>query len=193
MNNAKAIIACGVLLILFCRNDFALPLKTGGNTDGKEKKPPILDYQAKAKLIARFIYFCKWPQDSNLVTPGASLTVGAFEKDDIVDFLIEETKTKKLAGKNAEIVIIKDDETIKKCNLLFINGISKRRLKKILEVVNDLPILTVADEKSYAKRGVMISMFKASNRLAFNVNQTSLLKSGLILHSKALSLAIEIF
>lgn len=193
MKNVKVIIAWSVLLIAFCRNDFAIPQKAGRNSNGKERENPMMDYEAKAKLIARLVFFCKWPPDINIENPDALLTIGAFEKNDIIDFLIEETKTKKFAGKYAKIIIIEDDESIKTCNLLFINDVSKKRLKKILEIVENLPILTVSDTRGYAEKGVMINLFTSGNKLAFNLNYTNLKKSGLHLPSRVLSVAEKLF
>lgn len=193
MNSAKLMIACSVLLIFFFRYDFALLQKSGASTGDKKREKPLLDYEVKVKLIARLVFFCKWPPDSGLSTPAASLTVGAFEKNDMIEYLIEETKTKSFAKKNAKIVIIKDDETIKTCNVLIINDVSKKRLKKILDIVDELPILTVADTPGYAKRGVMISLFMSEKKLAFNVNHTNMRKCGLHLPSRVLSVAESLF
>jgi len=193
MNNIKVIIVWSVLLIAFWRNNFAIPQKSGRNTDGKDREGPMMDYEAKAKLIARLVFFCEWPADINIAGPDALLTIGAFEKNDIIDFLIEETKTKKFAGKHAKIIIIEDDEIIKTCNLLFIDDVSKKRLKKILEIVEDLPVLTVSDTRGYAERGVMINLFTSGNKLAFNLNYTNLKKSGLHLPSRVLSVAEKLF
>jgi bisphosphoglycerate-independent phosphoglycerate mutase (AlkP superfamily) len=111
----------------------------------------------------------------------------------MTNYLTERSKELTIGGRELKVLIISDYEEIKECDILFVQKASKKKLSEILAAVEDLTVLTVADTKDYAKKGIMINLFKSGTRYRFNVNHTVVQKSGLILSSKLLKYAVEIF
>lgn len=156
------------------------------NPADKIQKP---DYEIKAGIITRIIQHCDWPEDSSLSRPDSHFIIGTFEEDDVISYLQKRTENRKMKDKKVKFILIEDDEDIKECHLLYINDISKKRLKTVLETIDNLPILTVGDDKELAENGVMVGMYKTSKKIAFSVNHTCLRKNRLHLNSRVLSLA----
>lgn len=183
-----------VFSVLIYMNRYDLLLAADGKpADQRAKEKPILDYKAKAGIISSIVKHCEWPPGSPVSKKSGNFIVGAFEEDEVVSYLIERAKDTKMKGKQIKVVILKDKEAAKGCHMLYITRLSKKRLNSILEAVTDLPILTVADDKSYAEKGVIISIFLTSKRAAFYLNHTALRKSGLSLPSAVVSLAEKLF
>lgn len=150
------------------------------------------DYEIKAALIARIIDYCNWPPTSTAANPDIPFTIGAFEKNELVSFLMKRLETRKIRGKKAEIVFISEDEEIKKCHLLYIPKTTKKRLQEILTAVGSEPILTIADSKDYGEKGVMVNMFKKDRKIRFNVNLAAARKNNVTLSARFLKFAIKI-
>jgi len=138
----------------------------------------------KAAYIVKFPEFIEWPPHSTVSDPQSPFIIGVLGETPILSVLIEQTKKIKIVDKKVEIITISDYSQIKKCNALFISRFSRIELKKILEQVDRLPILTIGDTVDYEKRGVMINLFVSGRSVKFNVNWASAKKSGIILTSK---------
>lgn len=192
MKYAKiAIVFYSVFVMFFFTGHYAFATPPVGVEEDQsgEKPANLLDYQVKTGFIRIFGEHCKWPAQSSVAAPGAPFIIGAFEENDVTSYLIETVKTRTIAGKKAKILIITDDKEIEQCNLLYIADIPGKQLQKILEIVDNLPILTVSDSPGYAEKGGMIEMFFLKNKMRYIVNPTAVRKSGLLLDSTILKYA----
>lgn len=195
MKYAKiAIVLYSVFVMFFFTEHYTFAIAPAGvAADQDEEKPAtLLDYQVKTRFITLFGEYCKWPPQSSISTPGATFTIGAFEENEVISYLIETIKTRTIAGKKAKILIISDDKEIEQCNLLYITETSGKRLQKILEITDKLPILTVSDALGHAEKGVMLEMFFEKNKMHYIVNLTIVRKSGLLLGSSILRYAAKL-
>ncbi|MCP4214494.1 MAG: YfiR family protein, partial [bacterium] len=111
-------------------------------------------HEIKAGLITSFTIYCEWPSDSKVADTDTPFTVGAFEKSGIMEFFTKRMKTRSIKGKKVVILLISDYDDIKKCDLLFVNKMSKKDLAKVLKMVDNLPILTISDTEGYEKKGL---------------------------------------
>lgn len=195
MKYAKiAIVFFGVFVMFFFTEHYAFALTPGGAAEdqGEEKPSSLLDFQVKTRFFSIFSEHCKWPTQSSVATPGAPFTIGAFEENDVISYLIETTKTRTIAGKKAKILIISDDKDTQQCNLLYIAETSEKRFQKILETIDNLPILTISDAPGSAEKGGMIEMFIIKNKMHYIVNLTAVRKNGLLLDSTILKYADKV-
>ena len=189
MKYAKlAIVFYSVFVMFFFTEHYAFATAPAGvEEDQSEQKPTALpDYQVITRFISIFGEHCKWPAQSSVIAPGVPFIIGAFEENDVASYLIETIKTRTIAGKKAKILIITDDKEIEQCNLLYITEVPGKRLQTILEIVDNLPILTVSDAPGYAEKGVMLEMFFIKNKMHYIVNLTAVRKNTLLLDSKIL-------
>jgi hypothetical protein len=79
---------------------------------------------------------------------------------------------------------------IKDCMILIISESKKNELNDILNYTTGKPILTIGDAKGYGKKGVIINMFIDDNYIRYEVNRTTLDKSGLKISSLLLASAV---
>ncbi len=87
---------CGIFLV----DHYAFPalavqkLEAAGPT-GMQRQ----DYEIKAGLIAKIIDYCKWPPASPAENPHIPFTIGAFEKNELVSYLMKRVETRKIKGR----------------------------------------------------------------------------------------------
>ncbi|MCX6581730.1 MAG: YfiR family protein [Candidatus Aminicenantes bacterium] len=195
MKYAKiAIVFYSVFVMFFFTKHYAFATAPAGieEDQSEQKLTSILDYQVKTRFISIFSEYCKWPPQSSAATPGKPFIIGAFEENDVSSYLIETVKTRTIAGKKAKILIIADEKEIEQCILLYITETSGKRLQKILEITDNLPILTVSDARGDAEKGYMIEMFMVEKKMHYIVNLIAVRKSGLLLDSTILKYADKI-
>lgn len=153
------------------------------------------DFILKAGLLKTFARYCEWPaghKSASDTNHNNEFILGSFEEDKMTSYLMKKSETITIGGKELKVQIIEDYAEIKKCDILYIQETSKKKLNEILETVDDLPILTVSEGEGYAKKGIMINLFKSGVKYRFNVNYNRVQKCGLRLSSKLLKYAAEL-
>lgn len=80
-------------------------------------------------------------------------------------------------------------QELRQCHVLFIPEGQARNLPKVLEHLEDAPVLTVGESAGFAGRGGIIGFFTEQNRLRFEINVDSARRAHLTISSKLLSLA----
>ncbi len=78
------------------------------------------------------------------------------------------------------------------CHILFISSSEESQLKEILATLDKTSVLTVSDISQFTRRGGMIQFVVAANKVRFEVNVTSAERTGLILSSQLLKVAINV-
>ena len=134
MKHAKIAIAFySVLVIFFLAEQYAFAITPSGLDEDQsgDKLTSVLDYQVKARFMIIFSEYCKWPPQSSVSTPATPFTIGAFEENDVISYLIETFKSRTIVDKKSQILIISDFRDIEKCNLLYISESSGKQLQKI--------------------------------------------------------------
>lgn len=157
-----------------------------------QDKRVIIDYKLKASFFLKFADYCYWPSSSNISDLNAPFVIGAFERDDITDFISERIKDKKVLGKELQLIFLsrdENDEEYKKCNLVYIPERSRKKALELIQKFEGLPVLTLGDTDDYEKIGVMINLVEYEKKLRFVVNRTMARKNGLDFKSRFLTLA----
>ena len=149
----------------------------------------------KVNFILKFPDFVEWPPHSVVSDPKFPFIIGVLGETPILPHLIEIAKDKTIKDKKIKIKVmdISDLSGIKECSILFISEFSRRRFKKIMDEIGNLPVLTIGDTEDYARRGVMINMFPEHNFVRFNINSSAAEKNKISINSKILSRAKNIF
>lgn len=94
-----------------------------------------------------------------------------------------------IPGRSVHIQSITRLDEIKECHALFIAGDQSSRLKDILAVTGQRPILVISDTAGFGNRGVLLNLFIEDERVKFEINLGAAKKSRLFLSSKLLKLA----
>lgn len=185
-----------IILCLFATIFLFLSSTTGAiDTRRAQKQNVETDAESlKALFIIKFSDIILWPDNSDISNSQAPFVIGFMGKTPIKSILMEVAKDLKVKGKNIRIISVPemDRSVIKLCNVLFIAEYSRRKISKIMELIKDLPVLTIGSTKDYEKKGVMINLLDSPRRIKFNVNCKTADKSGITLTSKLVRFANSI-
>jgi hypothetical protein len=146
------------------------------------------EYQVKAVFLFNFTKFVDWPAEAVAAT-NLPFVIGIVGEDPFGTTLDEAVREE--LARNRPIVIqrFRSNETIAKCDILFIARSEKDRLNAVLEQVKSQAILTVADTAQAAEQGVMINLSLAQGSVKMEINQNAAAAAGLKVSAKLLSLA----
>jgi len=149
------------------------------------------EYYRKAALFKVFSQYIQWPEESstnNQLKPFIITVIGKNPFGSILEAAYHKEK-RKIKGKIVEIRYISRPEEITHCHILFISKFFKMKLEEILAITRKKPILTIAETKGFAERGVLFNLFISKNEIRFEINTATLRESQLIVDSQLLSVA----
>ncbi|MDB5907045.1 MAG: putative transrane protein [Massilia sp.] len=145
------------------------------------------EYRLKAAFLYNFAAFTDWPPEV-----GPTLNLCILGQD---PFGVEiDALNGKLVGARGVAVQRKAGiESLKGCQVVFITSASITQLPRVLEAVHGMAVLTVADSPGAAQAGVILNMGLEQNRISFKANLGAARDARIILSSKLLRLATEVF
>jgi hypothetical protein len=148
----------------------------------------IEEYLIKSVLLCRAPEFIEWPPNASYLGTQDNFVISIIGTDPFSGKLetIIKSRNIKIKNKNVSVKIINKIEEIGNSDMLFISNSEKNNLTKILNYVNNKPILTISDTKVFIDKGVMINMYIESSKLLFNINLKSSNASKIYISSKFL-------
>lgn len=147
------------------------------------------EYEVKAVYLEKFTRFIDWPENSALSDTAQPFVLGVLGENPFDHILDEVYKNNKIKNRKVEVKYFSDPALITECNLLYISASEKDNLLSILSRINEKPILTVSDSKGFSKKGVHINLYGTKNRFYYEINESSLVKSGFSVWAQLLSSA----
>jgi hypothetical protein len=150
----------------------------------------LSEEQVKAAFIFNFAKFVEWPTHSfEEENSSVNLCIAGQDKVEVALKLLEQ---REVQSRVLKIIALNDDINqikAKGCHILFIARSEKNRQAQWLSVVEQQPVLTVADNLDLVKQGGMISLYLEAQRVQFVVNQSITQNNGLKLSARMLQLA----
>jgi hypothetical protein len=146
------------------------------------------EYQVKAVFLFNFAQFVKWPPHT-FDDPEEPLCIGILGDDPFGTYLDGIIQGEKVDGHPLMVRRFERVEDVKGCHILFICGSERKRLKKILAVLEGRKVLTVSDIDGFARTGGMIRFMTEGKHIHLRVNLEAVKKARLVLSSKLLRLA----
>lgn len=140
----------------------------------------------KAGFLYNFTKFIKWPKN---YFPMDEFVIGVLNESDnpfkkSLDLL--SAKKKKVNGRKLVIRHFSSPDEITKCHILFVNSSMEGRLREIMEILGNSPVLLVGDTPGFAEKGVGVNFFTQKNKIRFEFNRKSLKRAGLKVDSQLL-------
>lgn len=148
-----------------------------------------LEYKVKAEFLERFTRFIDWPPDANPANGSHPFRICVVGKNPFDDYLKQMAASVKIKGKSVQVLESVGLSQIQNCEILFIAGSEKSRLKNILDITRDKAILTVGDTTGFGQDGVLINFYSTGSYIRFEVNLHGVEKSKLKFSSRLLKLA----
>jgi len=146
----------------------------------------------KAIYSFKFGRFAEWPT-SKLNANETRFGFCVFGKNPFGRSALDAIEGKPVKGKILHVDLFEQgllsDDALTSCHILFVSPSEKLRLKNILSLIRDHPILTVSDIEGFSREGGMITLIKAGDRIHFEINPDAINRAGLSISSKLLELA----
>lgn len=143
----------------------------------------------KAVYLEKFSQFVTWPAECNIEKLDEPFIISVIGSTKLTKSLNLVYSQQEIFNKRVIVKEIIDLKDIKDCHILFIADSEKKNIQKLLYITSSLPILTVAESKGMAEKGVIINFYEENNKLRFEINESSLLKSPLKMSYYLLSTA----
>jgi hypothetical protein len=145
-----------------------------------------LEYEVKAAFLFNFAKFVEWPPSEQ----GALLELCVLGEDPFGEVL-DSLEGREIQGRALHIRRLHDAGERAGCHILFVSVSESSRLDALIaEVAGDSGLLAVSDIRGFAGRGGAIELFLDGNRVRFAVNRSAALRTGLVLSSRLLQLAV---
>lgn len=143
------------------------------------------EYMLKAGFLEKFARFTEWPKTNKTAFKICVLGKNPFKKD--LDKMYSTVKIKNLTVK---LEYIENINELADSDILFISSSERSKLSEILKKTESKPVLTVSDTRGFAQKGVIINFYETNQgTIHFEINKTSLAKSGLKMDFMLLQLA----
>jgi hypothetical protein len=169
----SGILAMTVLSVFWC----ALPARADG----------LDEYRLKAAFLYNFISFTEWPAGQ-----GSTLNLCIYGPDPFGENL-DRLKGKQVGRHTLAIRRTNTADTLKDCQIIFITRTVISNLPRVQEDMNGKPVLLVSDSPGAARGGIALNMIVDQNTILFEANLSAVRKNQLVLSSKLLKLAKEIY
>jgi len=185
MNNRQRQAALRLVIALVLLFGAVLPRPALGDA------PPTKEYEVKAAFLFNFTKFVTW-SDEETADAGKPFVIAVIGDDPFGEALtVLESKTAQ--GRPIVVQRVSGVASLKNCRMLFVSSSVGDRLPSILRAAHARNILTVGDMDRFARRGGVIGLVLAGDRVGFEVNTESARQAGLTISSKLLSLAKAIY
>jgi hypothetical protein len=178
MSFLKSIIITSIAVVMLTSGFFSL----------LAQKMTSRQHQVKAAFLYNFTQFVEWPA-SAFTEERSPIVIGVMGDDTLGYYLDELVTGEEINGHPLEIHRFDPNGEIKKCHILFINVMSKIKLKEVLEKTKGESILTVSDMPGFIQKGGMIRFNMVDNKLRFQINPVASDSAELKISSKLLQLA----
>lgn len=146
------------------------------------------DYDVKAAYLFNFGRFVEWPATSTAAKNDAFM-VCVLGQDPFGAALDATLAGESIGGKKVAAKRISTPEESTDCQILFLSSAEDTQLRKIVEVLNKQPVLTVSDMPQFSQRGGMIQFVLEGKKVRFEVNLDAARHAGLTLSSELLKVA----
>jgi hypothetical protein len=146
------------------------------------------EYRVKAAFLYNLTKFVGWPAQ---VIKGsrAPIEICILGKDPFGSALAEAVNDKAIEGRPFSIRQIADVQQAASCQILFVSASERKRLRPILDVVRDGPVLTVGDTDGFASEGGIVNFKIEAGRVRLQINMVAAERARIGISSKLLSLA----
>jgi len=149
------------------------------------------EYLIKAGFIYNFAKFVEWPAAA-FAQPDSPIVIGILGTDPFGNLIDRIVENKKIGARGLVVKRLKwgtDIKDLQECKILFVGASEKAHLDELVQIVKNLPILTVGETPGFAERGGVIRFVLEDNRVRFEINVEAAHHADLTISSRLLTLA----
>lgn len=151
-----------------------------------------LEYKVKAAYLLNFIRYTEWPVGA--LNDNNPIIICILGKDPFGNILEQAFSGKDISGRNLEVLRIQQiDQSFKNCHAVFMSDLGNEMKRKLLKVINGMPVLTVSDSKLIKTDESIIRFVRFEDTIQFEINLKLAEKAGLKLSSRMIPLAKKVY
>lgn len=155
---------------------------------GRADVPPS-EYEAKADYVYHFAKFVEWP-NSAFAQADSPIVIGIIGKDPFGKTIDRRVKGEKVNGRPFEVRrFVKWGPAVKQCHILFVGASEKGKIRQMVELLQDAPVLTVGETPGFARRGGVINFIFKDEKLYLQINVKNAKRVGLTISPGLLNVA----
>lgn len=141
----------------------------------------------EAAFLYNFALFTEWP-----VIPADEFRICILGSSEMLAAL-EPVKKKQLKGHPISVTNISSFSQVRSCQVLFIGKSKHASIDSLARLIGNAPVLSVSEENGYDPKNVIISLVEQQGRIAFKINHTAAQANSLVVSSKLLKLALQVY
>lgn len=146
------------------------------------------EYLIKAGFTYNFAKLMQWPANA-FAKPDSPIVIGILGADSFGGTLDDVLAGKKVNNRSFVVKHLKWGNDFKDCNILFVSSSEAAHFDEIFHVIKGMPILTIGDSPTFARRGGIINFILVDDKVRFEVNTEAAKQADISISSRLLSLA----
>lgn len=150
--------------------------------------PPAEEYRVKGAFLLNFAKFVEWPPQAFKAPrdPIAICILGANPFSPALDAAAHEIT---VDGRGVAIRQIADPQQARQCQMVFLSGSERKRLRGLFEAVQGGNVLTVGESEGFIAGGGVIELRMDDSRVRMEISEAAAKRAGLHISAKLLSLS----
>jgi hypothetical protein len=150
----------------------------------------LTETQIKAAYLSKFAAYVEWPT-SAFPEADTPITIGVMGAEEVASELHYITKERTVNDRVVQVKSLDPGESLVGVQVLYIGQLDEVRLKRLLESVQSLPILTIT-AVPLRHLGSVINFIPVDNHIRFEVSVTQAEQKSLKISARLLSVAQKI-
>ena len=146
------------------------------------------NYKLHSLFIFSFTKYVQWPDSHNQ----GDFEIMVLGDTPLTDELKTMAQAKKVGERAIKVTKINSVSEIKKCNILFVPANKSAQIADVITKVSNQPTLIVTEDTGMGAKGSNINFIIKEGKLAFELNQASIIKQNLKVSNELSRLAILI-
>lgn len=143
-----------------------------------------VDYAVHANIIYHFTKYIDWPATKKT----GDFIIGVTGDSPLYDELLKLVKNKKVGNQDIAVKKFSSSAATFNCHILFISDEVSGKIKKILNLTGNTPLLLVSESEGMAEVGSCINFTIVKEKLKLEINKANIENRGLNIASELLKL-----
>lgn len=141
--------------------------------------------ELKSVIVKNFLRYSTWPETGSTNGP---ITVGVLGRPSFAQVLHEFLDGKPVNGRTVQIVELKPNSDLRRCQLIYIATDKTSEIRQALQSVRSVHTLTIGEDDRFLDYGGAVNLLLIDGHMGFEVSLESLNRSGVEISSRLLRL-----
>ena len=180
-----------VLILLLCFTLLSLPVSSIADDHQLHR---AREHELKAIYLYNLLYFIRWPAGKNVE---GDLKIAIVGRSPLGEVFVDLQKELGNRGKRSISVTsylrFEKSLDLRSSHLVFVSSTEEENITSIIAGLDNAPVLTVSDVEGFLDKGGMVGLvLTPDNLVRWEINRTSLERTGLRISAKMLQLAVRV-